>query len=117
MSRRILSLILAAIIAGSLLFATLGTAPAEAKVVTKRGIAIDVKKNAMAVKCKKKGQYFRTIRVFHVCPKKGWFAYMRSGESFSPEDTAHWKFYPTKKKALKASSRSAQNKYLTKRFY
>lgn len=90
-----------------------GHAPeADAKVVTRHGVAIDIKHNALAIKCKKKGQHLRTIKTFYICPRKGWFAYMRTGESFSPEDASYYRFYKKKKKALRASSRSAQNKYL-----
>lgn len=87
-------------------------ADAEAKVVTRHGVAIDIKHNALAIKCKKKGQHLRTIKTFYICPRKGWFAYMRTGESFAPEDASYYKFYKKKKKALRASSRSAQNRYL-----
>lgn len=108
--RIVIAIVIGAVLGISSLIGT--PVSAEAKVVTKHGVAIDIKKNAMAVKCKKRGQAFRTVKVYYICPRRGWYAYMRVGESFSPEDVAYWKFYRTKKKALRASSRSAQNKYL-----
>lgn len=106
MFRRIITTILTVIIMSGLVFAVTPQ-PAEAK--SSHGITIS-KKGGMAQKCRKHQiMHFPSGSI--VCPKKGYIAFMRSGESFRDAGN-YFKFYKSKKKALRASERSLQNKYL-----
>lgn len=107
MIRRLIITLLAAIFL-AVGFAASTPDMAAAKTRTHHGVAKS-DKGGLAVKCKKGERMPGTV---NRCPKKGWVAFMRPGESFKYMDTYYWKFYGSKKKAIRSSERSRLNKYL-----